>query len=201
MSCVPALLVVGSRNPCGQDRRRCWGGRCAASVRTIGQAAEVAQPGDRDYRSRRNVSRMGQAGPRRHRTKTHRITYRAAEARRSSSRVPSGSLLDATKGGVWKVGSAQLLLRRLQPLRPAGLRRLAQLRPVASSRRRLSQRRGILREADSGRSRASSERAGTAEVDDATTTIWANFGAADPNTEIDRDQRSRMPLHAGRSPG
>ena len=129
---------------------------------TINKAASVAQPGD-VVTVHGGTYREWVKPPRGGTDERNRITYRAAPGEivfiKGSERITSWT---HQEDGVWKAELPELILRRLQSLRPEGLGGLAELRQVASSWGRLSQWRGVLREGDGRRGRCRQSRAGIA---------------------------------------
>ena len=123
-------------------------GTVAQPYLTINKAASLAQPGDTvivhagTYREWVKPARGSTS-------EGNRITYRTAPGAevlvKGSERITSWT---PEAGGVWKMELLNPFFGDYNPYCAASFRGLAQLRPVASPRRRLSQWRGLLREAD-----------------------------------------------------
>ncbi len=205
----------------GSDRST---GEAADPLRTIGRAAELAQPGDRvivhagDYREWVRPPRGGTSDLR-------RITYTAAEGERvviKGSEPVTGWIPDG--GGVWHADVANSIFGEFNPfaialegdwlVRPIGTEPRKHLGAVYIDGRRLDEaksRQAVAapRAHDSVvddwtgvtvpiEDPAWTERNWFAEVEEETTVIWANFGEADPAdalVEINVRPSTFMPVH------
>ena len=156
------LHRIGARDSCGKVRQQCQLGQLRKPVPDDRQGCGSGPAGRYGYRSWRDVSRMGQAPPRRPgRKQPHHLPGRGRR-RRADQGLRANHVLGRPGRRGLDGATAAAVLRRLQPLCAESLRRLAPLRRVAAPRRRLPGRRGILREEDSGGGETASRTPGVA---------------------------------------